>query len=86
MKNETSIFAALETDVLNAGLGEMEKAKILRNIQQLKKEKINLLITGATGVGKAQPSMRCLMPMCPKWGKHPIQKPWKLAVMTSVIW
>jgi predicted GTPase len=53
MKNENHIFAALESDVHNASLSDQDKAKIFRNIQELKSTKLNLLITGATGVGKS---------------------------------
>ena len=53
MSNENKIFETLETDVNNAAWSDHDKAKFLRNIQKLKSTKINLLITGATGVGKS---------------------------------
>ncbi|MBE9610819.1 GTPase family protein [Chitinilyticum piscinae] len=61
MKNETQtiaqaqndIFSILEHDILSSNAPESEKVKMLRNLQHLKAQKLNLLITGATGVGKS---------------------------------
>lgn len=52
MMKET-IFEAMENDILNTNLEENEKNILLRNLFSLKSNKINLLITGATGCGKS---------------------------------
>ena len=51
--NRENIFEAMSTDILNSTLSEQEKNKILKNIQNLKNQEINLMITGATGSGKS---------------------------------
>jgi len=48
-----NIFETMQNDVVNAKLDERTKSKILENILKLKNEKINLMITGATGSGKS---------------------------------
>jgi predicted GTPase len=54
MEKNLSIFNALEVNVHNnADLSDEAKTSILRNLQALKSNKINLLVTGATGVGKS---------------------------------
>ena len=56
MKNneqEQTIFAAMAEDVKNANIPEEDKSKLLKNIARLQKQKINLMITGATGCGKS---------------------------------
>ena len=51
--NRENIFEAMSTDILNSTLSEQEKNKMLKNIQNLKNQEINLMITGATGSGKS---------------------------------
>ena len=56
MKNneqDQTIFAAMAEDVKNANIPEEDKSKLLKNIARLQKQKINLMITGATGCGKS---------------------------------
>lgn len=48
-----TIFETMENDILNTNLEEKEKNVLLRNLFNLKSNKINLLITGATGCGKS---------------------------------
>ena len=50
---KTDIFKTMEQDIQNANLDETTKAKLLNNIMKLKNEKVNLMITGATGSGKS---------------------------------
>jgi len=50
---KTDIFKTMEQDIQNANLDETTKTKLLNNIMKLKKEKVNLMITGATGSGKS---------------------------------
>jgi predicted GTPase len=43
----------LSSDIQNMNISEEDKKKIQENLLNLKKEKINLMITGATGCGKS---------------------------------
>ena len=51
--NRNDIFEVMSEDILNSELSEQEKNKMLKNIQSLKNQQINLMITGATGSGKS---------------------------------
>ena len=53
MKDEKNILEAMETDIMNANIPEAERTKLMKNLLQLKHQKINLMITGATGSGKS---------------------------------
>ncbi|MDE7176340.1 MAG: 50S ribosome-binding GTPase [Lachnospiraceae bacterium] len=53
MGNENNFFEAMEQDIMHADIPETEKNKLLRNFLNLKKQEINLMITGATGCGKS---------------------------------
>ena len=53
MSNEKKFFDAMESDIMNANIPEAEKSKLMKNLLQLKNQKINLMITGATGSGKS---------------------------------
>lgn len=44
---------AMESDIMNADIPETEKNKLMKNFLRLKEQKINLMITGATGCGKS---------------------------------
>lgn len=47
-------FEQIEAEIRsNAHLHEQEKLKMLKNIQQMRNQKVNMLITGATGCGKS---------------------------------
>jgi len=48
-----NIFKDMEIDIDNANLDEATKEKLLRNVLKLKNQKVNLMITGATGCGKS---------------------------------
>ena len=52
MKRE-NIFNSLQNDIINSDIDELNKNKILKNIMKLKEQKINIMITGATGCGKS---------------------------------
>lgn len=52
MENK-KIFDTMESDIFKADIPEAEKTKLLKNVSRLKEEKINLMITGATGCGKS---------------------------------
>ena len=52
MKKE-SIFEAMENDIINAKIDEVEKNKLLKNVMRMKEQKINIMITGTTGCGKS---------------------------------
>lgn len=51
--SEKRFFDSMESDILNADINETEKNKLMKNFLRLKDEKINLMITGATGCGKS---------------------------------
>lgn len=48
-----NIFEALENDIMKANFSEEIKNRILKNIMQLKEQKVNIMVTGATGCGKS---------------------------------
>lgn len=51
---EKSFFDAMESDIMNSkNIPESEKAKLMQNFLLLKEQKVNILITGATGCGKS---------------------------------
>lgn len=43
----------MQEDIENANIPDSEKAKLMKNLLHLKEQKINLMITGATGCGKS---------------------------------
>ena len=43
----------MEQDIMDADMPESEKSKLLKNLFQLKEQKVNLMVTGATGCGKS---------------------------------
>lgn len=53
MTQHRDIFQDIHDDLQNANLDESTKQKVFSNLMRLKKEKVNLLITGATGSGKS---------------------------------
>lgn len=52
MKKE-NIFNTMENDIMTANLTDAEKNKLLKNVMRLKEQKLNIMITGATGCGKS---------------------------------
>ena len=48
-----NIFNVMEQDIMQANIPETEKNKMLKNVMKLKEQKINIMITGATGCGKS---------------------------------
>ena len=53
MNNQHSIFNVMEQDICNSTCNEFTKTKLLFNLALLKKTKLNIMITGATGAGKS---------------------------------
>lgn len=53
MSNEKYFFDLMEQDIMNADISETEKNKLMKNFLYLKGQKVNLMITGATGCGKS---------------------------------
>ena len=51
--NKNNIFEEMQHDIFEAAMPENEKQKILKNILKLKEQKINIMVTGATGCGKS---------------------------------
>jgi hypothetical protein len=50
---EKNIYKDMEFDIDNANLDEVTKQRLLKNVLKLKNQKVNLMITGATGCGKS---------------------------------
>ena len=48
-----SIYEAMQNDIMNANISEDDKNKMLKNVMRLKDQKVNIMITGATGCGKS---------------------------------
>lgn len=48
-----NIFKMMEENIMNGSMKEDVKQKLLGNLLQMKEQKINLMITGATGCGKS---------------------------------
>lgn len=53
MENEKKFLDVMESDIINAEIPDYEKDKLMKNFLYLKHQKINLMITGATGCGKS---------------------------------
>lgn len=53
MENEKKFLDAMESDIMNADIPDSEKNKLMKNFLHLKDQKINLMVTGATGCGKS---------------------------------
>jgi len=51
--SEKKVLDALESDIMHADIPNSGKNKLMKNYLQLKEQKINLMITGATGCGKS---------------------------------
>lgn len=47
-----NIYEAIQDDIMNAAISEEDK-KMLKNVMRLKEQKMNIMITGATGCGKS---------------------------------
>ena len=43
----------MQNDIMNANISENDKNKMLKNVMRLKNQKMNIMITGATGCGKS---------------------------------
>lgn len=50
---EKDIYETMQNDVMNSNASEEDKQKMLKNIAELKGQKVNVMITGATGCGKS---------------------------------
>lgn len=53
MDGQKRFLDAMESDIMKADIPETEKNKLMKNFLHLKEQKINLMITGATGCGKS---------------------------------
>ncbi len=47
------VFEKMEDSISSLAINELDKKKLLEGVLRLKKQKVNLLITGATGCGKS---------------------------------
>ena len=48
-----NIYDIVQNDIMNSSMNENDRNKMLKNVILLKNQKINILITGATGCGKS---------------------------------
>ena len=48
-----NIYKAIQDDIMNAAISEEDKKMMLKNVMRLKEQKMNIMITGATGCGKS---------------------------------
>jgi predicted GTPase len=48
-----NIYKDMKIDIDNANIDEISKQKLLKNVLKLKNQKVNLMVTGATGCGKS---------------------------------
>jgi predicted GTPase len=48
-----NIYDEIQKDIMKADISENDKNKMLKNVMKLKDNKINIMITGATGCGKS---------------------------------
>ena len=53
MSQEKTIYAKLEEELLNLALTEKQKNKLLKKLQLLRENKLNIMLVGATGCGKS---------------------------------
>lgn len=53
MTNNESVFEVLARDINDANISEQDKQKMLSNLARMRSDRINLMITGATGSGKS---------------------------------
>lgn len=53
MSEEKTIYAKLEEELLNLALTEKQKNKLLKKLQLLRENKLNIMLVGATGCGKS---------------------------------
>ena len=52
LRNE-NLFETMENEIIKTDMNEAAKNKLLKNLMKLKENKINIMITGATGCGKS---------------------------------
>ncbi|WP_238974522.1 hypothetical protein [Leptotrichia buccalis] len=48
-----NIFKEIEKNVMRENMDEKTRQKLLGNLLRMKNQRINLMVTGATGVGKS---------------------------------
>ena len=53
MSEEKSIYAKLEEELLNLALTDKQKNKLMKKLQLLRENKLNIMLVGATGCGKS---------------------------------
>lgn len=53
MEKEKRLLEEIESEIMDADIPEDEKRKFMKKFLELKEQKINLMITGATGCGKS---------------------------------
>ena len=52
-REKKDIYEAMQNDIMSSNLSEEAKNKMLKNVMRMKEQKVNIMITGATGSGKS---------------------------------
>lgn len=52
-EKQKNFLNAMESDIMNADIPDAERTKLMKNFLRLKEQKINIMVTGATGCGKS---------------------------------
>lgn len=52
-RERKDIYEAMQNDIMSSNLSEEDKNKMLKNVMRMKDQKVNIMITGATGSGKS---------------------------------
>lgn len=52
-KDKRAFFDSMNDSIMSADISDEEKSKLQRNLLHLREQKINLMVTGATGCGKS---------------------------------
>lgn len=53
MENRENVWEKIQTQIQDSNLDEMQKKQLFNNLINLKNQKINIMVTGATGSGKS---------------------------------
>lgn len=52
-ENKKNVFEALEENIMKSNMSEEEKTNLLKNIMDMREQRLNIMIVGATGCGKS---------------------------------
>lgn len=86
MSTERKFFETMESDIMNADIPETERNKLMRNLINLKDQKINLLITEQQAAVRVRRSMRCSTRRLQRLALVWIRRLWISPDMILTIW